>query len=151
MEYLGVGKGKRLDESKLKSITQGMGSGREGIQRIRFCFIETHKLHIDSNHWPLIHADDDPLWDRLCCIPYLRHFEPAERDTNLPQKLKAEGEGVLAWLVRGAMRFYAAGQRLPRPVEVAKAVKDYRAEMDVAARFFEERCEFGAGLSVRSP
>ncbi len=113
-----VGKGKRLDEAKLKSITQGMG-------RIRACrkyenpfsFIETHKLHIDSNNWPLIHADDDPLWDRLCCIPYERHFEPEERDTNLPEKLKAEAEGVLALLVRGAMRFYAAGQRLPRPAE----------------------------------
>lgn len=146
-----VEKGKRLDEAKLKSITQGMGLIR-GCRKYEnpFSFIETHKLHIDSNHWPRIHADDNPLWDRLCCIPYERHFEPHEQDKELPAKLRSDAKGVLVWLVRGAQRFYAAGQRLPRPAEVVKAVEAYRVEMDIAAQFFEERCEFGASLSVTS-
>lgn len=146
-----VGKGKRLDEAKLKLITQGMGEikGRR-LYENPITFDESHKLHIDSNNWPLIHADDDPLWSRLCCIPYERTFGPDEQDKALPETLKAEAEGVLAWLVRGAKRFYEDGQQLPRPAEVVNASAAYRREMDAPARFFDETCKFGAELEVGS-
>lgn len=144
-----VQEGKRLSGAKLKRITQGTGKV-EACRKYEnpISFPETHKLHIDSNDWPVIDAADEALWNRLCCIPYLCKFEGDTDDKDLGQKLKSEAKGILAWLVRGARRFYADGQRLPRPPEVTRAVQEYRAEMDKLAAFFEEYCEFGAALSV---
>jgi len=43
---------------------------------------------------------------RIKIIPFQRKFEQGERDITLPNKLSKEADGVFAWLVRGAKRWY---------------------------------------------
>jgi putative DNA primase/helicase len=59
----------------------------------------------------------------------------------MPQKLLAEGAGILAKLVAGAVRYFKFGLQRPEEVSVARA--EWREEFDVIGRFIEERCTLG--------
>jgi putative DNA primase/helicase len=143
--------GKKLSEAQLKYITQGMGAIRvERKFENPFEFDETHKLWIDANHKPVIRGTDSSIWDRLITIPFDSVIPEDEKDPELLTKLMNEAEGILAWAVAGARRWYEDGKRLPRPDEVRAAGEVYRADMDTVGRFIEERCNFGASLTVRS-
>jgi putative DNA primase/helicase len=131
--------GQRLNEGKLKRITQGMGTIKSmrkyenGIE-----FPETHKLWIDANHLPIIKSSDNAIWNRLFIFPFNVEIPQAEIDRSLPEKLAAEAEGILAWLVEGARRFYCEG--LVKPQKILDTVADYRDEMDIVKPFIDEDC-----------
>ena len=69
-----------------------------------------------------------------------------EQDRDLPGKLLAEAEGILAWAVAGAMRWYKEG--LGRPPEVEQEGREWRTSMDSIGRFIEERCIVGEFASA---
>jgi len=132
--------GQRLAEGKLKRITQGQGK----IKAVRkyenpIEFPETHKLFMDANHKPNIRGDDKAIWKRLHLIPFEVTIPDDEIDRDLPAKLLAEAEGVLAWAVQGCLRWQKDG--LMPPEEVTGAAAEWRAEMDQVGRFLEEECE----------
>ncbi|HYI92886.1 MAG TPA: phage/plasmid primase, P4 family [Bryobacteraceae bacterium] len=141
--------GQRLAEGKLKRITQGMGK----IKAVRkyenpIEFLETHKLWMDCNHKPRITGSDNAIWNRLHLIPYTVTIPADEIDRELSTKLTSEAEGILAWLVEGAKRWYAEG--LGRPLEIEAAVQDYRDEMDQVGRFIEECCVVGDSFQCKA-
>jgi putative DNA primase/helicase len=143
--------GKRLSEAQLKYITQGMGKIRaERKFENPFEFEETHHLWIDANFKPVIRGTDPAIWDRLFLVPFDEVIPEEEKDPQLLAKLLLEAEGILAWAVAGAQRWYENGRRLPRPDEVREAGDVYRAEMDVVGRFLGERCELEGRFSVGS-
>ena len=143
--------GKRLSEAHLKYITQGMGSIRaERKFENPFDFEESHKLWIDANHKPVIRGTDSSIWDRLFTIPFDIVISSDEKDPQLLEKLLAEAEGILAWAVAGARRWYEGGRRLPCPEEVKNAGEEYRADMDSVGTYLKERCEFGGSFTVGS-
>jgi putative DNA primase/helicase len=134
--------GQRLAEGKLKRITQGMGrikATRKYENPIEFD--ETHKLWVDANHRPVIRGTDSAIWNRLHSIPFSVTIGPEEIDRELPRKLMAEAEGILAWAVAGAVRWYREG--LGKPPEVEGAVEEWRGDMDQIGRFIVERCMIG--------
>jgi putative DNA primase/helicase len=143
--------GKRLSESQLKQITQGMGTIRaEQKFRDPFNFRETHKLWIDANHKPVIRGVDSSIWDRLITIPFDVVVPEDQKDPQLLEKLLGESEGIFAWAAEGARRWYAEQRRLPRPEEFVSAGQAYRADMDTVGRFLEECCEIDPSASVQS-
>jgi len=131
--------GQRLNEGKLKRITQGMGR----IKAVRkyenpITFEETHKLWMDANHKPDVRGVDAAIWSRLHLIPFDVTIPPEEIDRDLPGKLETEAEGILAWMVAGAMRWYADG--LGRPPEVSAAGEEWRHASNQVGRFVDEQC-----------
>jgi putative DNA primase/helicase len=131
--------GQRLAEGKLKRITQGMGNikaTRKYENPIEFP--ETHKLWIDANHLPIVRGTDNAIWNRLHPVPFDVTILPAEQDKELPAKLLAEAEGILAWAVAGGRRRYQDG--LGKPTDVEKAGGAWRAESDQIGRFIEAYC-----------
>jgi putative DNA primase/helicase len=132
--------GQRLSQGQLKRITQGMGM----IKAVRkyenpIEFPETHKLWMDTNRKPTIgDGDDAATFNRLHPIPFTVTIAKDQIDRELPAKLLAEAEGILAWSVRGAKRWYASG--LPQPPEIVAACNDWKAESDPLAAFLDERC-----------
>jgi putative DNA primase/helicase len=135
--------GQRLSEGKLKRITQGMGvikSARKYENTIEF--FESHKLWIDANHLPVIKGNDLAIWNRMYTIPFAVALSNDQIDKSLPSKLDAEAEGILAWIVAGAVRWYAEG--LGKPDWVQEAQDDYRSEMDIIGPFLEARCVLDA-------
>jgi putative DNA primase/helicase len=141
--------GQRLAEGKLKRITQGMGlikATRKYENPITFG--ETHKLWIDANHRPVVRGTDDAIWGRLKPIPFEVVIPKDEIDRNLPGELFAEAEGILAWGVAGAVRWFAEG--LDTPAEVERATEAWRADMDQVGRFIAESCVVGDGTQAKA-
>ena len=65
-------------------------------------------------------------------------FRAEEQDHGLAEKLAKERSGILAWIVRGAVKWYREG--LTKPEAISKANAEYRAEMNSVGQFIAERC-----------
>ena len=75
-------------------------------------------------------------------IPFDVQIPEAEMDQHLPDKLKKELPGILAWAMQGAMQW--ANDRLKAPEIVTEAVKQYRKDSDVIGQFIKAHCIVGA-------
>ena len=134
--------GQRLDAARFKALTKGDGkikARRLGENPILFA--ETHKLNIDTNDLPVVPEDDEALWQRFVPIPFNVSIPEAEQDRGLPEKLMKEAEGILAWMVEGARRWYELDGKLDRPGPVREAAAAYRGAMDVVKQFVDDCCE----------
>lgn len=147
--------GGRLNESRLKAISGGDKLTARRMKEDFWSFDPTHKVVLCTNHKPRVKGTDDGIWRRLRLVPFAVQFwnpdEPAKagddrpdylrQDKQLPVKLKAEAEGILAWLVRGCLDWQKNG--LGMPPEVVEATAEYRNEEDIFGQFIEERCTVG--------
>ncbi len=102
---------------------------------------------MDCNHKPLVRGTDAAIWSRIHLIPFTVTITADEIDRELPAKLMAEAEGILAWIIQGAVRWHHEG--VGKPPEVADAVREYREEMDQIGRFIEECCIIGEFASAQ--
>jgi putative DNA primase/helicase len=140
----------RLSQSRLKAITQGMGS----IKATRkyenpITFPETHKLGLDTNERPgITNVDDQATFNRLHSIPFSKAVPKEQIDQDLGRKLKKEWEGILAWAVAGAMEYFEKG--LDKPKEVEDSTKEWRAENDNIGRFIDNCCVIGDAFRARA-
>src|SRR5262249_30471040 len=71
-------------------------------------------------------------------VPFTVTISDAEKDKDLPEKLKAELPGILAWAVRGCLEWQRDG--LDEPEEVRAATAEYRAEQDTVQGFLDDYC-----------
>lgn len=123
-----------LAEAKIKDLT---GSDVVAVRRMNEDFWDlhpTHKLHAAGNHKPIVRGTDGGIWRRLKLVPWMVMIPIEERDAKLPQKLRSERQGILAWAVQGCLEWQENG--LQDPTEVVSAGKEYREESDVTADFF---------------
>jgi putative DNA primase/helicase len=130
--------GSRLAESLVKQLT---GGDRIKARRMRQDFWEfepTHKVFMACNHKPQVRGTDNAIWRRIRLVPFTETIPPAEQDKHLPEKLREERAGILAWAVEGCLEWRREG--LQAPDEVRQATGAYRAEMDVLGAFLRECC-----------
>jgi len=140
--------GRRLDEALTKSLT---GGDRIRARRMREDFWEfppTHKLILACNHKPEIRGTDHATWRRVRLVPFNVVFDAEHQDKQLPAKLAAEREGILAWAVAGCLEWQRDGLGLPG--DVAAATESYRAEQDTVGEFVAQCCEVKPGARVRA-
>jgi hypothetical protein len=71
-------------------------------------------------------------------IPFTVMIPPKERDKQLGEKLKKEGEAILTWAVKGCLAWQKEG--LNPPEQVLEAVSEYQDETDRLSGFFEDCC-----------
>jgi putative DNA primase/helicase len=140
--------GRRLAESLVKDLTGQDTITARFMRGEFFDFRPTHKLWLSTNHKPEIRGTDNAIWRRLRLVPWRVTIPPAEQDKKLPEKLRDELPGILAWIVRGCLAWRHEGLRAPE--EVRQATREYRAEMDVLAGFIADCCERGGGKSASS-
>lgn len=133
-----VDKGRRLAESLIKDLTGGDTLTGDFKYQNPFDFCPTHTLWMSGNHKPEIQGTDNAIWRRIRLIPFLQTFEGDTADQNLRDKLKDELPGILAWAVRGCMKWKENG--LPVPDAVTEATGQYRQEQDELALFIAECC-----------
>ena len=135
-----TGDGARFAEVLVKRLT-----GRDPItaRRMRedpWQFMPTFTLIVSGNHKPAIRGTDDAIWRRIHLVPFNVSFKGRE-DRRLPDRLRRELPGILAWLVRGSLMWQAEGLNPPDEVLVAGA--EYRRESDVLVDFLAEKCVTG--------
>src|SRR5262249_38605002 len=79
---------------------------------------------------------DEAIRRRFHLIPFTVTIPPEERDEDLPQKLKAELPGILAWMIDGAMEWLERG--LAPPQIVTESTAEYLQAEDAIANWIED-------------
>lgn len=141
-----VEEGQAFDEAKVKDLT---GGDRISARRMRedfWSFSPTHKLWMAGNHRPVVKGDDLGIWRRIRLIPWQVTVPEAERDATLPEVLRAELPGILAWAVRGCLEWQRIG--LDEPESVRAATSAYRKESDLTGQWLDTALTFGSDWRV---
>ena len=149
--------GRKLNAGKVKWLTGGDSiSARPPFGKREISFVPTHILLMITNHKPRIASDEYALWKRIHLIPFSLSFVPDPQlanerraDKSLPQKLKAEAPGILAWLVKGCLEWQRLGD-LMAPATVKAATDEYQSEEDVLGLFLGSECECDPQASVQA-
>jgi putative DNA primase/helicase len=131
--------GRRWAESKIKALTGGDKIAARFMRQDFFEFTPQFKLVIAGNHKPGLRSVDEAIRRRLHLIPFTTTIPPEERDTELPNKLKAELPGILAWMVQGCLEWQK--NSLNPPPAVTSATAAYLEAEDAIAAWIDERCE----------
>ena len=130
--------GRRLNETTVKELTGGDPITARRMREDFWTFQPTHTLLMATNHLPKIKGTDHGIWRRVKLVPFTVTIKDGEADPALPEKLRSELPGILAWCVRGCLQWQAIG--LQAPPEVLKATQDYRDGEDLLRVFLDERC-----------
>ena len=138
--------GRKLAEGLVKQLTGGDPVMARFLRHEFFQFQPTHKLFLACNHKPVIHGTDHAIWRRIRLIPYTVTIPDAQQDKTLADKLAAEKEGILAWLVVGCRAWQAQG--LGTPEAVRRATESYREESDILGEFLSARVVWSPTASV---
>lgn len=152
----------RLDTHQLK---QTIGTPRITARRMRkdpVVFETTHSMWVNSNYLPQVDTTDHGTWRRLKAMKFPYRFlkpgvEPEDDmerrgDTTIKTRLAREDDvpaAVLAWLVAGAMRWYANdGRSLPDTRLVLSATDAWRQGSDVGYQFATEYLTLAEGAFI---
>ena len=142
-EELGDG---QINADRLKDFSGGgMKKARKMRQDTR-TFPQTWQLWGSTNGLPRTTDDSWGWWGRIRAIEFPHTYIGDRADPELESKLLAEAEGILAWIVRGAVAFYEGGMSEgPIPASVVEKTEQYRDDTDRLAPLFEAgyfvRCE----------
>lgn len=145
---------RRLAVTKLKAL---VGTPEITARRMRqdpITFAASHSLFVSTNYLPMVSETDHGTWRRLACLrfPY-RWLKPGQTpasehdrigDPNLRARLVAGDSGqhaaVLAWIVAGAVSWYAAGKVMAAtPDRVEQSTWEWRAGSDLVLGYLSER------------
>lgn len=136
---------KELKEGLVKSMTGGESIIARGLySRVSVEFIPTWTVVMPTNHKPIIKGGDHGIWRRLMMVPFTRNYDKdasVKKDPSRTEKLKNELQGVLAWLVQGALEYQQIGLNEPKQTKDAK--EEYKDEMDLLGDWIRECCEEG--------
>ncbi len=137
---------RHLDEARIKSMTGGEPITARFMRQNFFQFMPVLKLWLVANDRPRVRGTDEAFWRRVRVIPLTIEIPIAERDLDLLTKLRAEWPGILAWAVRGCLKWQREG--LVEPDVVRSATKGWRREMDHLKRFVTEQLDIAAGFKI---
>ena len=135
---------KRFNESLVKRLTGGDTLRGTKLHMGAFQFEPQHKLWFLCNHIPFARDGSHGFWRRIKVIPFAQQFQGASLDSSLPDKLWAEREGILAWMVRGAVTWSEELQNtnattgLGSCKAIDQSIEEYRYDNDLSARFIED-------------
>ncbi len=138
--------GRRLAEVLTKQVSGGDTLKARYLFQEFFEFKPQFKLWLCGNHKPKIYGTDHAIWRRIKLIPWTVTIPDNEQDKDLPNKLKAEWSGILAWAVQGCLDWQRCG--LSAPEEVQAATADYRKDMDILSEFIDNVVTIGETESV---
>lgn len=129
--------GSKLATGEVKRFT---GGGKVKARELReglFEFSPKGKPLIECNRRPAINDTDNGIWRRLKIIPFTVKVPDDKIDGDLPEKLKAEAEGILTWLVEGVLAWMREG--LKDVADVTEALEDYRKGSNPFVQWLEDR------------
>ena len=109
----------KLDCKVVKQITGGGTLTARLMRQDFFDFQPKFTAILDTNDIPTIDDQTAAMHRRLVVIPW--PFTPTEINKNLKEELLAEAEGILRWVVDGAMLYLRDGLTAPAGIVAATA------------------------------
>ncbi|MBU3621975.1 phage/plasmid primase, P4 family [Polynucleobacter sp. CS-Odin-A6] len=135
----------RLDDQKLKALVSTEKITARFMYAEFFEFWPQFKIWLRGNYKPIITDSSNGAWRRMRLIPFEYQVPEDKTDHKLEEKLLAEKEGILAWMIDGCYRWQQ--EHLPAPKRIEDASRVYQEESDMLGEFLEDCCEVGAGKS----
>ena len=129
--------GRAWAESRIKAMTGGDPIAARFMRQDFFTYVPQFKLLIAGNHKPSLRGVDEALRRRFHLIPFSITIPAAERDADLPEKLKSEWGGILAWAIEGCLAWQRIG--LAPPPAVTGATAEYLNSEDSIGAWLDER------------
>jgi putative DNA primase/helicase len=139
-------KGRRWDETKIKTLTGGDKITARFMRQDFFDYTPTFKLLICGNHKPRLSSVDEAIRRRLLLVPFTVQIPLAERDKNLPDKLRTEWPAILRWMIDGCLDWQRIG--LAPPKIVLNATEEYFAEQDTLQQWIDDCTENGGEFAI---
>lgn len=128
-----------LNEAKVKLATGGNYIRAAFKHKDFFEYKPQFKILLTSNHQIKGDVNDDAFWGRLRIIEFPHSFLGREDKTLKARMQSPESlRGILNWLVRGSMAWYAAPHGLPMPKTIAAKVESVRKDLDQVAQWLDE-------------
>lgn len=148
--------GRRLSTATVKWLCGGDKIAARGLYaKEETSFYPTHTLFLLTNHRPVVSPDDYALWERVKLIPFTlsytdrpRELWERKKNPHLFHRFEVEDQGILAWMVRGAVDWHHNGLRPPALLEDSAA--EYQSEMDNVRRFIVDDCEVDVEFTTRA-
>ena len=149
-----------LDDGTIKKMSSGVPMEARMLHRNPEIFTPTHLPIICTNHLPKINVIDEAIERRLELVPFVNSYKHPHQidednprhkpiDTSLGDKLQQPEalEQMLAWLVKGAVRWYQEGLG-EQPMALRSAKDEYYEQFDEVGKFIREHCETGNTFAV---
>ncbi len=133
-------RGRVLNEALVKVLTGGELIRARRMREDFTQFQPSHKLVLVTNDMPRVETGSFAIARRLHVVPFDVRIQPHEIDKRLPQKLKAESEGILTWCVEGCREWLERGLDPPEGVLIRQT------KLQIERRPIEE---FVASIVVR--
>jgi putative DNA primase/helicase len=140
--------GRPIDESMVKQITGGDPIVARFLNKEFFEYVPRFVAWLSMNHLPPIRGTDLGIWRRVRLLPFEVTIADTDVDAELPEKLRAEYPGILAWMVHGLLEWLRDGMGVPKAVSDATLL--YRQSMDFVEQFLADCCERGPHLSTEN-
>ena len=128
--------GRRWAEAKIKALTGGDPISARFMRQDFFTYFPQFKLLVAGNHKPALQGVDEAIRRRLNLIPFTFTVPEADRDVQLPEKLKPEYPAILRWAIDGTLLWRKLGLAAPKSVRVA--TDDYLAAEDTFGAWLAE-------------
>ena len=127
-----------LSESVIKRATGGSDrlSARH-LYRAQMSFYPEFLIVMSSNSLPRIRGADNGIWRRVRLNHFNQMISDEERNPHLFYELQEEAEGILNWIVKGAISYYEMSG-LGDPPVIKEATKQYRHGSDELSGFIGE-------------
>ncbi|WP_157839968.1 DNA primase family protein [Streptomyces megasporus] len=117
-----------MNTALLKNLSGGDRINTRHLHGKVFSFEPTFTIVLATNYLPEFGSGGAALWARTKAVLFGQSFAD-RRDPDLEPTIQGpEREGVAAWVVRGAVRYYAEGLR--DPLSVVAATEHHKEEVD---------------------
>lgn len=126
----------QMNESLVKRLTGFDRITSRGLYQENSTWIPQCVIWLATNHHFRINSDDGAIWERIKVITFDKRIDPKKRDPFLGDKLKAEADGILLWILEGVRKYKARGLEAPAGVE--EALESYKQEQDRALQFIQD-------------
>lgn len=130
--------GARLAEGVVKQLTGSETVAARKLYKDLFEFRPVFKPFLVCNHKPRIVGTDRGIWRRILLVPFTEVIPEAEKDKDLPKRLRGELPGILRWALEGCLWWQREGLRVPAKVQAA--ITEYREEEDALIGFLDDCC-----------
>lgn len=130
--------GQHFNEARIKELTGDETLTARYMRQDFFEFPQTQKHILVGNYRPRFQGGDAAMARRMVLVRFNATFAGKKRDKCLMEKLRGESPAILAWMISGAVKWFASGLCIPRRVEVES--NEYMGDNDDLALWIDECC-----------
>jgi putative DNA primase/helicase len=130
--------GRRWAEVRIMQLTGGDPVSARFMRQDWFMYHPQFKLFFVGNHKPVLRTVNVAVRRRFNLIPFSVVIPEKQRDKNLPEKLRTEWPGILAWMVQGCLDWQK--MELAPPESVTRATDEYLEAEDIISARIEDCC-----------